>query len=82
MKLKVVTKDAVSGKTVLYRSPYDIGTKKVNGEYQLKDDARIKATIPTIKFLIENNVRYITHSVDCHIIRDVYKDLVSIVRHK
>lgn len=35
-----------------------------------------------LKFLIENNVRYITHSVDCHIIRDVYKNLASIVRQK
>ncbi len=35
-----------------------------------------------LEFLMENNVRYITHSVDCHVIRDVYMNLASIVKHK
>lgn len=49
----------VKDKTILYRSPYDIGPKEVDGEYVIKDDSRIKATLPTLKHLLEQNCKII-----------------------
>lgn len=52
--LKDLPKEYLGGKTVIYRSPYDIGTKKLpTGEYGIKDDSRIKATLPTLEYLID-----------------------------
>ena len=42
MKIKTIHDIDLKGKTVLYRSPYDIGVKELsNGEYAIKDDSRI-----------------------------------------
>lgn len=49
----------VKGKTVLYRSPYDIGTILQNDTYILEDDSRIKATIPTLQYLMQNNCKIV-----------------------
>lgn len=46
-------------KTILYRSPYDIGVAEVNGEYVIKDDARIKATLPTLNYLLDLNCKIV-----------------------
>ncbi|MFC1727022.1 phosphoglycerate kinase [Patescibacteria group bacterium] len=52
MKLIDLKQTSVEGKIILYRSPYDIGLKKVNGQLEVKDDSRIKATLPTLKYLM------------------------------
>lgn len=49
----------VRNKTVLYRAPYDIDTKLVNGVYELTDDMRIKATIPTFQYLLKENCKIV-----------------------
>jgi len=60
MKLKTLRDADVAGKTVLYRSPYDIGVKEgVGGEWELKDDSRISATLPTLEYLIEKQCKII-----------------------
>ena len=48
MKLKSLQDINLKNKTVLYRAPYDIDVKEVNGVLELVDDMRVKATIPTL----------------------------------
>lgn len=60
MKLKSLRDIDVSGKTILYRSPYDIGVTETDaGELVIKDDSRIKATIPTLKYLLEQKCKIV-----------------------
>ncbi|MFC1600690.1 phosphoglycerate kinase [Patescibacteria group bacterium] len=59
MNLKTLKNTNVDGKTILYRSPYDIGVKEVNGKLVVKDDSRIKATIPTLKYLIKKKCKIV-----------------------
>ncbi len=60
INLKTLKDIDVTGKTVLYRSPYDIGVKDLgNGVYAVKDDSRIRATIPTIKYLQDKNCKIV-----------------------
>jgi 4-hydroxy-2-oxoheptanedioate aldolase len=40
----------------------------------------ISNSIEQLNFLIDNGVRYITHSVDCHIVRKEYKHIASIAK--
>lgn len=49
----------LNGKTVLYRAPYDIDVKEVNGVFELADDLRIEATLPTLKYLLENQCKIV-----------------------
>ncbi len=49
----------INGKTILYRSPYDIGAKEVDGEFVIKDDSRIVATLPTLNYLLEQNCKIV-----------------------
>lgn len=49
----------LKGKTILYRAPYDIGVKEVNGVLQVSDDLRIKATITTLLYLIEEKCKIV-----------------------
>ena len=56
---KTVRDIDLAGKTVLYRSPYDIGVKEENGKLVVKDDSRIAATIPTLNYLIEQNCKIV-----------------------
>ena len=53
MVLKTLNDVDVTGKTILYRAPYDIAVDKVDGELTVTDNSRIAATIPTLKYLIE-----------------------------
>jgi phosphoglycerate kinase len=54
MNLKSLKDIDIKGKTVLYRSPYDIGVKEgSDGGYVLKDDSRIVVTLPTLEYLRE-----------------------------
>lgn len=59
MQLRVVDAKLVQGKTVLYRSPYDIDVVVNNGVASLVSDERIKATLPTLRFLIELKCRVV-----------------------
>lgn len=59
MKLKTLKDTEVDGKTILYRSPYDIGVKEVDGKMVVKDDSRIKATIPTLKYLLKKKCKIV-----------------------
>lgn len=59
MNLKKLENLNLSGKTILYRAPYDIDTKEVNGVLQLTDDMRIRATIPTLQYLLKENCKIV-----------------------
>jgi len=60
MKLKTQIDVDVAGKTILYRSPYDIGVKEgAGGEWELKDDSRITATLPSLQYLIEKQCKIV-----------------------
>ena len=49
----------IQNKTILYRSPYDIDTQEIHGEYAVKDNSRIKATISTLKYLLDQNCKIV-----------------------
>ena len=59
MKLKTLDSVNLKGKTVLYRAPYDIEVKKVNGVLEPADDIRIRATITTLKYLLKENCKIV-----------------------
>ncbi len=59
MRLKALESADLKNKTILYRAPYDIGTKEVNGALEVSDDLRIRATLPTLKYLIEQNCKIV-----------------------
>lgn len=59
MKLKTLDSINLGGKTILYRAPYDIDVKEINGVLELVDDVRIQATLPTLVFLLKENCKII-----------------------
>jgi len=59
MKLKTLESINLKGKTILYRAPYDIDVKEVNGVLELTDDMRIKATLPTLQYLLKENCKIV-----------------------
>lgn len=59
MKLKTLNDIDLKGKTVLYRAPYDIDVEEVNGVLELEDDMRIKATVPTLQYLLKENCKIV-----------------------
>ncbi len=59
MKLKTLESVNLNGKTILYRAPYDIDVKEVNGVLEVKDDLRISATIPTLNYLLKKNCKIV-----------------------
>ncbi len=59
MKLKTLDSIDLKNKIVLYRAPYDIDTKEVNGVYELTDDMRIKVTVPTFEYLLKENCKIV-----------------------
>ncbi len=60
MTLKTLRDIDIAGKTVLYRSPYDIGTKQnEEGRWEIKDDSRIRATLPTLEYLLKENCKIV-----------------------
>ncbi|OGJ01476.1 phosphoglycerate kinase [Candidatus Nomurabacteria bacterium RIFCSPLOWO2_12_FULL_37_8] len=59
MKLKILQSVNLKEKTILYRAPYDIDVEEVNGVLELADDTRIKATLPTLQYLLKENCRII-----------------------
>lgn len=62
MKLKRVTASAVKNKKVLLKVDYNTPTKKNKNKQVVMDDTRIKITIPTIKFLIDQKAKIIITS--------------------
>jgi len=49
----------VFGKTVLYRSPYDIALEQKDGAYVLSDDSRMTATLPTLTYLLQKQCKIV-----------------------
>lgn len=60
MKLRTLEDTDVYQKTVLYRSAYDIGVKQTaEGDYEIKDDSRIRASLKTLEYLIKNQCKIV-----------------------
>ncbi len=59
MKLKTLDSINLNGKTVLYRAPYDIDVKEIDGVLEIVDDMRIRATLPTLQYLLKKNCKII-----------------------
>ena len=59
MKLKILESVNLKGKTILYRAPYDIELKEVDGILEPVDDMRITATLPTLQYLLKENCRIV-----------------------
>lgn len=57
MDLKTLNDTNISNKRVLYVAPYDIDTKEVDGRIVLKDNYRIRATVSTLEYLIEQGCK-------------------------
>ena len=59
MKLKTLDSIDLKNKVILYRAPYDIDVKEVNGVLELTDDMRIRATVPSFQYLLKENCKII-----------------------
>ena len=59
MKHKTLDSLDINGKTILYRAPYDIELQEVNGIFELSDDSRIAATLPTLQYLLKQNCKIV-----------------------
>jgi len=59
MKLRGLKETAIRNQLVLFRSPYDIGVRRENGRLVVKDDQRIRATLPTLHYLLGKNCRLV-----------------------
>jgi phosphoglycerate kinase len=59
MKLKTLNSVDLKGKIILYRAPYDIDVKEINGVFELEDDMRIRATLPCLQFLLKENCKIV-----------------------
>ncbi len=59
MKLKTLSSTNLAGKTVLYRAPYDIDVEEKEGTLVPVDDMRIKATVPTLQYLLKENCKIV-----------------------
>jgi phosphoglycerate kinase len=44
---------------VLYRAPYDIELKEVDGRLEVADDMRIRATVTTLQYLLKENCKIV-----------------------
>jgi phosphoglycerate kinase len=56
MELKILEQAEIKGKKILLRVAYDITLQKSSdGSFFVPDDARIRATLPTIKYLLEKD---------------------------
>lgn len=62
MKLYSPQPKDVHHKTVLVRVDYNVPLKKQGTDYQVEDDRRIKASLPTIKFLQQNEAKIVLMS--------------------
>ncbi|MBT4124240.1 MAG: phosphoglycerate kinase [Candidatus Pacebacteria bacterium] len=62
MTLKKITANAVKNKRVLLKVDYNAPTRTNKNKIVVMDDTRLKATLPTIEFLIEQKARIIITS--------------------
>lgn len=62
MTLKKITANAVKNKRVLLKVDYNAPTKTNKNKKIIMDDTRLKVTLPTIEFLIEQKARIIITS--------------------
>ena len=59
MQVKNLKQIDLKNKTILYRAPYDIDVKEVEGVMEVVDDMRIKATITTLQYLLKENCKIV-----------------------
>jgi phosphoglycerate kinase len=59
MKLKTLESADLKGKTILYRAPYDIDVVEEKGVLVPGDDMRIRATVPTLQYLLKENCKIV-----------------------
>lgn len=59
MHLKTPTPADVAGKTVLLRVDYNVPLEEKNGLRVVVDDRRIRASLPTVQFLQENDAKIV-----------------------
>ena len=59
MKLRTLESADLNNKTILYRAPYDIDVSEKNGVLEVSDDMRIRATIPTLEYLLKENCKIV-----------------------
>ncbi|MFA6257073.1 MAG: phosphoglycerate kinase [Candidatus Paceibacterota bacterium] len=59
MKLRTLKDVDIKGKTILYRAPYDIGVEEKDGVLVVKDDLRIRGTLPTLRYLVEQKCKIV-----------------------
>ncbi len=59
MKLKTLDSVNLTGKTILYRAPYDIDVKEVNSVLEVVDDMRIRATLTTLQYLLKEKCKIV-----------------------
>ncbi len=62
MRLRLPKVSDVKNKTVLVRVDYNVPLKKINGQYQVIGDRRIKSSLETINFLKQNQAKIILMS--------------------
>ena len=55
MPKKTIKDIDVQGKKILLRVAYDISLKKVDEKWIVPNDSRIRATLPTIEYLLERD---------------------------
>lgn len=59
MKLRNLKKTDITGRTILYRAPYDIDVVEKDGVLEVSDDLRIQATLPTLQYLLKENCKIV-----------------------
>jgi phosphoglycerate kinase len=59
MKLRNLKEIDITGKTILYRAPYDIEVVEKDGVLEVSDSLRIEATLPTLQYLLNNNCKIV-----------------------
>lgn len=59
MKLKTISQKATDDKRVLVRVDYNVPLKETNGSWQVANDSKLRATLPTIKLLLEAKAKQI-----------------------
>ena len=59
MKLKTLDSVNLNGKTILYRAPYDIDVGKKDDKSEVYSDMRIRATLPTLQYLLKENCKIV-----------------------
>lgn len=71
MNISTPNKEAISNKKVIIRVDYNVPLVEVDGQWQVRDDKRIKNSLKTINFLLENKAKVVLIS---HLGRPKSKD--------